>query len=178
VAEWDGREAKDANREKFRMRYHAVPSDTYHGKSMAQFRVIIPNFGLESPSQPTGKDVKVKKDFACPLTPLRSFSGLISFDWVRVAAPERSPAMNTPHRQLFRRVSFVFSRGGAVAMRAVPHNPKSELKLSGIIVEINDLRELPSASIDLNDDRWRFQFSRRLPLTLIPNFKEQAPKRF
>jgi hypothetical protein len=64
--------------------------------------------------------------------------------------------MATPHRQLFRRICRAFELGGSVAMRAVPFNQKNEPKLSGIIKEINDLRELPSASIDLNEDRRRF----------------------
>jgi hypothetical protein len=57
----------------------------------------------------------------------------------------------------FRRICRAFELGGAVAMRVIAvRSQKKQAELSGIIKEINDLRELPSASIDLNEDRRRF----------------------
>jgi hypothetical protein len=85
--------------------------------------------------------------------------------------------MGTTHRRLFGRVFRAFEFGGAVAMRAAlpdQKNMRNFLELSRKSTTCVGFVARPARQ---KQDRWRF-LSRRLPLTLIPNFKEQAPKRF
>jgi hypothetical protein len=49
--------------------------------------------------------------------------------------------MDTSHRRLFREFLIFFEDGGAAAMKAAP-SLKKEAELSGIIMEINDLRRV------------------------------------
>jgi hypothetical protein len=64
--------------------------------------------------------------------------------------------MGTPHRQLFRRVFHAFGLGGAVWNESRSAQPKNESKLSGIIMEINDLREFALGPNRPKQDRQRF----------------------
>jgi hypothetical protein len=85
-------------------------------------------------------------------------------------------AMGTPHRQLFRRVCRAFERGGAVAMRAGPPKQKPS-ELSEIIMEINDLRKVPSAPIDRNRTAGGSEPSPPAADPEFPISKNIAPKR-
>ena len=49
--------------------------------------------------------------------------------------------MATPHRRLFGSTSRSFDVGGSVGMTSDPIQLKKSAKLSGIIMEINDLRQ-------------------------------------
>jgi hypothetical protein len=82
--------------------------------------------------------------------------------------------MGTPHRRTFKTVSGAFGLGGRGGNEGRSTRHKNELKLSEIIVEINDLHEVRPRPRLTKTGTLAVFISHRMPLTLIPNFQRAS----
>jgi hypothetical protein len=74
-------------------------------------------------------------------------------DWVRLNAPATLTRDEYTTPAAIRKIALFFEVGGLAAMKAGPFPEKIDAELSGIIMEINDLRRVPCVPDRPEQDR-------------------------